>query len=81
MDLSFARRTRCFILEMLDDAGFAESVEAFGDGGGVDEVSFAQTAGDNLIDVPQQDSRVRQEGHGAGKDLLDGSHCLNAWND
>ena len=37
------------ILEMFDDAGFAERMQTFGDGGGVDQVTLAQTTRDHVV--------------------------------
>ena len=42
-----------FILEMFDNASFAESVETFGNRRRIDEIPFAKTTRDYLVQVFQ----------------------------
>ena len=50
---------------MRDDAGLAEGMQTFGNGGGVDEVTLTQPTRDDLVHVFQQNLFIRQQRHRA----------------
>ena len=58
-----------FILEMFDDASFAESVETFGNRRRIDEIPLAKTTRDYLVQILQKNCLVGQR-----RDFFDGTH-------
>ena len=55
--------TSIVVLQMLDDAGLAEGVEALGDGGGVDQVAAADLASDHLVEITKLTTSVQRITH------------------
>ena len=63
MDHVLAFWTRIVVFQMLDDAGLAECVEAFGDCRGVDQVAMTDLASDHFIELAKLTSQIKGISH------------------